>query len=75
MYIRGMEPSEIIKEIKRLSVDKRLIIVEQTLKSIRESENKKQLEAAAEALYSDYTADKELTALTELDFEDFYEAR
>jgi hypothetical protein len=70
-----MGPSEIIKEIKRLPVDKRLIIVEQTLKSIREAENKKQLETAAEALYGEYTADKELTALTELDFEDFYEAR
>jgi hypothetical protein len=70
-----MGPAEIIKEIKRLPVDKRLIIVEQTLKSIREAENKKQLETAAEALYGDYSTDKELTALTELDFEDFYEAR
>ncbi len=70
-----MEPTEIIKEIKRLPIDKRLRIVEQTLKSIRESENKRQLEKASEALYQDYSSDKELTALTGLDFEDFYEAR
>lgn len=70
-----MRTTELINEIKRLPIDKRLIIVEQTLKSIRESENKKQLEKASDALYADYIADKELTALTGLDFEDFYEAR
>jgi hypothetical protein len=70
-----MGPLEILKEIKRLPVDKRLIIVEQTLKSIREAENRKQLETAAETLYADYATDKELTSLTALDFEDFYEAR
>lgn len=64
-----------MREIERLSVDKRLRIVEQTLKSIREAESKKQLESAAEALYADYSTDKELTSLTELDFEDFYKAR
>ncbi|HEV7348803.1 hypothetical protein [Telluribacter sp.] len=49
--------------------------MEQTLKSIRESENKMQLEKASDALYEDYSTDKELTVLTELDFENFYEAR
>jgi DNA-binding MarR family transcriptional regulator len=38
--------------------DKRRITVEQTLKSIREAENKKQLQAAAEARYADFSADK-----------------
>ena len=69
-----MGTTELIKEIKRLPIDKRLKIVEQTLKSIRESETK-QLEKASDALYTDDIADKELTALTGLDFEDFYEAR
>ncbi|MBF9253083.1 hypothetical protein I2I11_07250 [Pontibacter sp. 172403-2] len=66
---------EIIREIKRLPMDKRLRIVEQTLKSIRETENKNQLRRAAIALYGDYATDKELTSLTSLDFEDFYETR
>ncbi|WP_161889832.1 hypothetical protein [Pontibacter russatus] len=70
-----MGTAEIIKEIKRLPMDKKLKIVEQTLKSIRETESKNQLERAAAALCGDYTTDKELTALTSLDFEDFYEAR
>ena len=70
-----MGTTELLKEIKKLPIDKRLRIVEQTLKSIRESENKKQLEEASEALYGDYSTNRELTALAELDFEDFYEAR
>ncbi|WP_192825079.1 hypothetical protein [Rufibacter sp. LB8] len=70
-----MGTTEIIKEIKRLPIGKRLKIVEQTLKSIRESENKKQLEKAADALCVDYSTDKDLTAFIGLDFENFYEAR
>ena len=70
-----MRTTEILKEIKRLPMDKRLKIVDQTLKSIRETESKNQLEKASKALYGDYETDKELTALTSLDFEDFYEAR
>ena len=70
-----MGTAEILKEIKRLPMDKRLKIVEQTLKSIRETESRNQLERAAVALCGDYATDKELTALTSLDFEDFYKAR
>ncbi len=70
-----MGTTELLKEIKRLPIGKRLKIVEQTLKSIRETENKKQLEQASAALLADYTTDKELTAFTGLDFENFYEAR
>jgi len=32
------------------------------------------MEAAAEHLYADYTTDENLTAFTQLDCEDFYEA-
>lgn len=66
---------DIIKEIQRLPLDQRLKIIEQTLKSIRETESKNQLERAAVALFGDYATDKELTTLTNLDFEDFYEVR
>ena len=65
----------IINEIKKLPVDKRIAIVEQTLKSIRESEGEKRLEDAVEALGGDYANDKELTAFTGIDFDDFYETR
>jgi len=36
---------------------------------------KKNMMMAAEALYNDYCSDKELTAFTDLDMEEFYEAR
>jgi hypothetical protein len=70
-----MRTTEILREIKRLPLDKRLKIVEQTLKLIRETESNNQLERAAEALYKDYATDKELTTWSTLDFDDFYEAR
>ncbi|TAG91274.1 MAG: hypothetical protein EAZ20_03405 [Bacteroidetes bacterium] len=43
--------------------------------SRNEWETSHQLEFAANALYSDYKNDKELTAFTSLDFEHFYEAK
>lgn len=38
-------------------------------------EDTDELKKAAETLYDDYKSDKELTAFTNLDFEDFYEAK
>ena len=52
-----------------------MLIIERTLKSIRESELKKKMEKAVDTLLSDYRADKELIAFTDIDFDNFYEAR
>jgi hypothetical protein len=41
----------------------------------RKQELKDQLTLAAESLMQDYSSDKELIAFTNLDFENFYEAR
>ena len=70
-----MRTSEIIKEIQRLSIQKRIFVIEKTIHSLRKHEDTSQLKKAAEILYSDYKSDKELVAFTNLDFEDFYEAR
>ena len=70
-----MGTKELIKEIQQLPVSKRLFVIEQTINSIRELELKDQLVKASESLLNDYRNDKELTALTDLDFENFYEAR
>lgn len=70
-----MDTDELIKEIQRLPVPKRIYIIEKTIRSIRIYEDKIRTSEAAEKLYSDYLSDKELTAFTELDFEDFYEAK
>ncbi|MDR3694337.1 MAG: hypothetical protein P4L47_06860 [Mucilaginibacter sp.] len=67
--------SEIITEINKLPVSQRLTLIELTIKKIRQEEKKQQLIASAEILYNDYINDPELTALTILDQEDFYEAK
>lgn len=70
-----METKEIISAIRKLSVSKRMLIVERTIKSIRENDTRERMKKAAEMLVEDYTNDKELTAFTQLDFEGFYETK
>ena len=70
-----MRTNDIIKEIKRLPIPKRIYVVEKTIHSIRTQEDKNVMKNAADVLYSDYKTDNELTAFTNLDFVDFYEAK
>lgn len=70
-----METKEIIKEIKKLSVKEKLQIIEKTARTIQIDDEKEQMKKAADQLYDDYKNDAELTAFSDLDFEDFYEAR
>jgi hypothetical protein len=59
-----MKTEEIIKEIQRLPISKRIYIIEKTIKSIRHKEEKIQIKDAADVLYDDYKTDEELTAFT-----------
>jgi hypothetical protein len=71
-----METAVIIKEIEKLSIADRMIIVENTIRGIREETVKEHsLAEAARALLADYRKDKELVAFTALDGEDFYEVK
>ena len=70
-----MQPLQIIKEIKRLPLSKRFYIVEETIKSIKNEEVSQQMELAVNELYNYYNTDKELTAFTSIDLEQFYETR
>jgi len=70
-----MSSQEIIHEINKLPLQERLLIIEKTLEVIRSSELDQQLSVAAEEMASEYKANKELTAFTSLDLEEFYEAR
>jgi hypothetical protein len=70
-----MRTAEIIKEIKRLPFQQRIYVIEKTINSIRKQEDTNLMKKAADVLFSDYKTDKELTAFTNLDFEDFYETR
>lgn len=66
---------DLVQEIHQLPLAKRFYILEETIKSIKKEEVQHQMELAAQELYDDYANDKELTAFTSLDFEDFYEAK
>ena len=68
-----MGTKEIINAIKKLPVNKRMLIIERTLRTIRVSETRKKMTDAADALYEDYYENKELTEFTLLDCESFYE--
>jgi hypothetical protein len=70
-----MRTNDIIKEIQRLPLGKRILVIEKTIHTIRKNEDKNQIKKAANSLLADYKSDKELTVFTNLDFENFYEAR
>ena len=70
-----MRTTEILKEIQRLPLQKKIYVIEKTIHSIRTHVDSTQMSKAADALLIDYISDKELTVFTNLDYEDFYEAR
>lgn len=70
-----MQTKELIKEIQQLPLNKRFLVVEETIKSIKREEIGQQMEKAVDVLYNDYTDDKELTAFTLIDFDNFYETK
>lgn len=70
-----MRTTELIKEIQKLPIQKRIFVIEKSIHSLRKNEDATQMKKAAELLYSDYKSNKELTDLTNLDFEEFYETR
>ncbi len=73
--LKKMQANQILEEIARLPMAKRLYVVEKTMSLIRRASEKDEMKAAAELLYSEYIGDEELTIFTGLDLEDFYEAR
>jgi len=70
-----MQTVDLIKEIQRLSRNQRFLVIEETLKSIKEEDTKDKMELAANELFESYVNDKELTTFTSLDFEHFYETK
>jgi hypothetical protein len=71
----AMKTNEIISEIEKLTVKERLQIIEKTARTIQLDDEKEQMRNAADQLYDDYKDDVELTVFSDLDLEDFYEAR
>jgi hypothetical protein len=69
-----MSTKELLEKIKKLPVESQIEIVTQTMKSIDKVLEDKMI-IAADELHDDYKNDKELTAFTEIDLDNFYEAR
>ena len=65
-----MSTDEILKEIERLPIHKRMYLVEKILHKNRKNEDFNQMILAAEAMYSEYTENKELIAFTDIDFDE-----
>ncbi len=70
-----MRTIDIIKEINKLPLSERLYILEKTIQSLKGNEEQNQMMIASEALAEEYKTNKELTAFTNLDIEDFYETK
>jgi hypothetical protein len=70
-----MRTNEIIQEIQKLPIQKRIYVIEKAIQTLRRQSNTNQMNLAADDLFAEYVSNKELTAFTNLDFEDFYEAR
>jgi hypothetical protein len=78
-----MTNRDIIDQLKQLTTAERLAVIEAATRLIREdlsqpeandSAEDEQLAQAAKALLADYQSDRELTAFTSLDGEDFRHA-
>jgi len=61
-----MRTSELLKEIRKLPLQKRMYLIEKTIRSIREDEDTNHMSKAADLLLDDYRTDKELTVFTNL---------
>jgi len=70
-----MSTSEILKEINRLSPAEKLFVIEKALKELLQLNFIQQMSMAAEALQNEYKTNPELTAFSNLDWEDFYEPK
>ncbi|MBM4166302.1 MAG: hypothetical protein FJ218_05195 [Ignavibacteria bacterium] len=76
-----MTQTEILTELKRLPTSECISVIETALEFVREDfqypkkEKEIQLEEAAKMALPFYLHDKDLTAFTSLDSEDFYETK
>ncbi len=70
-----MKTEQLIKELQKLPVKKRMYVIERSIQIIRKGEEDEQIKKAVNELCEDYRADKKLTAFTALDLENFYETK
>lgn len=69
-----MKTEQLIKELQKLPAEKRMYVIERSIQIIQ-GEEVDQIKKAVNELFEDYRSDKELTAFTALDLENFYETK
>ncbi len=71
-----MSVAEIESELKKMTNEERLFVIELATKLVRRefSTKKERLKRSAEIMLPEYANDKELTAMTAFDSEDFLDA-
>jgi hypothetical protein len=70
-----MSAVEILEKINQLSAAEKLFIIEKTFKDLLHSNSIQQMTLASESMENEYRTNKELTSFTNIDFENFYEAK
>jgi hypothetical protein len=70
-----MSTTELLKEIDRLPLNDKLFVLEKAIKDIIKHNYEQQMTVAAESMENEYKTNKDLTAFSKLDIEDFYEAK
>jgi len=68
-----MKTQDIISEIKKLPIHLRRVIIREAISSVREDEGKDGLYKAAEDMAAEYSTNKDLTAFSEIDLNEFDE--
>lgn len=69
-----MTTTTIIEELEKLPLADKLLVIERTLKFIRQNTDDA-IERGVQIMYDEYKTNAELTIFTQLDSELFYEAR
>ena len=70
-----MSINEILKEIKLLPPKDRILLIQKALKSIQHTASGTELQIAADEMVDEYRTNKDLISFTDIDFENFYEAK
>ncbi|MEX2379956.1 MAG: hypothetical protein WD530_04400 [Vicingaceae bacterium] len=69
-----MKSKDLIEEILRLPLEEQKKLIQLAQNLVKVADNKSQMGKAAEQLVTDYETDYELTAFTDIDMDEFYEA-
>ena len=70
-----MSTSEILKEINHLPLNEKLTLLERAIRDIIKHNYEQKMSVAADAMENEYKTNKDLTAFTSIDMDEFYETK